>query len=80
MLPQNVAGLRRRCGFRARSVVLAEELLLQHPLFEIVLGVEEHGERDVAVLADFDGRDVAHFGEVGGGADRALLGLEDIES
>src|SRR6185437_6794486 len=56
-----------------------EELLLQHTLFEIVLGIEQHGQSDLAALAHGDGADIAHLGEIGGGADRPLLGLEHVD-
>src|SRR6185312_4488484 len=63
-----------------RRAALAQELLFQHALFEIVLGIEEHGERNIGTLAHLDRGDVAHFGKVGGRADRPLLSLQNIES
>src|SRR6185437_14887789 len=58
---------------------LGQKLLLEHALVEIVFGVEEQREGDVAVLADLDGDDVADLGEIGAGADRPLVGLDDLE-
>ena len=55
------------------------ELLLEHPLFEIELAVEEQGHRDVAVLVDIDGDDIARLGIIGDSADWAFVGLERLE-
>ena len=58
---------------------LRSELFLQHPLLEIGLAVEQQGHRDVAVLADLDRDDIAHLGEIGDRADRALVGLQRLD-
>src|SRR6202035_1950532 len=58
---------------------LGQELFLEDALVEIVFGVEEQREGDVAILPDLDGGDVADLGEIGAGADRPLVRLEDLE-
>src|SRR3546814_20130144 len=63
----------------ARESRLRLELLLDDALLEIVLGIEQQVQVDAGVLAHPDAGDVAHLGEVGGGADRPLGGLVDLE-
>src|SRR3546814_3942398 len=54
----------------------AGELLGQHPLLEVVLGIEQQGHRAVARLADHDLHHVAHLVRIGGRADRPLVRIE----
>ena len=61
-------------AFRSRPVLLRDDAF-----FQVVFGVEQEGGGDAAVLADDDPGDVAHLGEVGDRADRALGGVEDVE-
>src|SRR5690606_6770339 len=56
------------------------ELLAEDALFEVVLGIEQHGDRALARLADRHLDHVAHLVGVGGGADRALVGIEHAEA
>src|SRR3546814_14002299 len=63
--------------FRSRS---AGELLGQHPLLEVVLGIEQQGHRAVARLADHDLHHVAHLVRIGGRADRPLVRIEHVET
>src|SRR3546814_11164933 len=51
----------------------AGELLRQHPLLEVVLGIEQTRHRTVARLADHDLHHVAHLVRIGGRADRPLV-------
>ena len=71
-------GLRRDDGFVfGRS---AQELLLQDAFLEVGLVVEQQRHRDVAVFMDLDRDDVARFGEIGDGADRALVGFKRLDA
>src|SRR3984893_3735137 len=54
------------------------ELLLEHPLFEIGLAVEQQSHRDVAVLVDLDRLHVARLAEIRDGTHRPLVGLERL--
>src|SRR5690606_10756871 len=63
----------------ATAAASGQELLLEDALLEVVLRVEQQGRGGVAVLLDLDMGDVAHLGEVGDGADRALGRLQDNE-
>src|SRR3546814_11777762 len=58
----------------------AGELLGQHPLLEVVLGIEQQGHRAVARLADHDLHHVAHLVRIGGRADRPLVRIEHGET
>src|SRR3546814_1197725 len=58
----------------------AGELLRQHPLLEVVLGIEQQRHRTVARLADHDLHDVAHLVRIGGRADRPLVRVEHVET
>src|SRR3984893_18476987 len=55
------------------------ELFFQNALLEIELAVEQQGHGDVPVLADFDDDDIARFGKVGDGTDRAFIGFERLD-
>src|SRR5690606_19428140 len=67
-------------GTASRGRRLRHELLAQDPLLEVMLGVEQQVQRDVAILADLHLGDVADLGEVGGGGNRAALRLADDEA
>src|SRR3984893_5156051 len=54
------------------------KLLLEHPLFEIGLAVEQQSHRDVAVLVYLDRLHVARLAEIRDGTDRPLVGLERL--
>ena len=56
-----------------------DELLVENPLFKIVLGVEQEAELPVVRGAHGYPAYVAHFGVVADGADRPLARLEDVE-
>src|SRR5215469_12368830 len=56
------------------------KLLLDDPLFEIGVVVEQERHLDVTVLLDLHRHDVAHFSEIGDSADRPFVGFERIYS
>ena len=56
------------------------ELLHRDALVERVLGVEQQGQRALAVEPDLDPGDVAHLDLVGDRGDRPVLGFEDAEA
>src|SRR6516225_5590638 len=55
------------------------ELLLEYPLFQIELAIKQQGHRNVAILMNIDGDDIAHLGKIGDRADRAFVGLERLD-
>ena len=55
------------------------KLLLEDALFEVGFVVEQQSHRDVAILVDLDAGHVARLGEIGDGADRALVAFERVE-
>src|SRR4051794_14255750 len=58
----------------------AQEMLLEDPLFEIGVAVEQRGHDDVAVFVDRDRDDIAHLGKISDGADRALGAFERVDA
>src|SRR5205085_4169240 len=58
---------------------LRNELFLEDALFEPVLRVEQHLERNVLVLAHGNFRDRPRFGRIGGCTDGTALRLEHFE-
>src|SRR5579883_1496598 len=55
------------------------ELLLEDTFLQVVLGIEEECQADAAILDHLDLDDVAHLGEIGDGADRPFLRLENLK-
>ena len=56
-----------------------DELFVQNPLFQILVGIEQQAHLDVPRLRDFDLYDVTRFPGVGRHADRALLAVKNVE-
>src|SRR5690606_21264556 len=55
------------------------ELLAEDAFLEVVLGIEQHGDRAIPRFADRHLDHVAHFMRVGRRAHRALVGIEHPE-
>src|SRR5690349_24223126 len=60
---------------RAEGRLLRRELLVQDPLLQVVLRIEQQLHPALLRLADLHLAHVAYLEEVGGGADRTLAGL-----
>src|SRR5690349_17517072 len=61
------------------TIFLIRKLLVENPIFEIVLGIEQQIHRLVARFADRHFDHVAHLVRIGGRADRALVRIEHLE-
>src|SRR5580658_3689208 len=53
--------------------------LLKDGFFEVGLVVEQQSHRDVAILVDLNAGHIARLGEIGDGADRALVAFERVD-
>src|SRR5215831_5711793 len=65
---------------RAANEGSGRELLLDYPLFEIGIVIEQQRHCDIAVFADLDGLDIAYLGEIGNRTDGAFIALERIDA
>src|SRR5215469_13501268 len=62
------------------AISVCRELLIENPLLQIVLRIEQQAHPLFARLANVDGAHVAHFEKIGGGADRPLARIEHAQA